>query len=88
MVAVSELDSEKNYNLKRLCKMARAWKNKHGVGMGGLLIDTLAYNFLKSTTDYDDKSYLYYDCMSRDFLSIFRNCPSRITMLHPEAANE
>ena len=42
-----DLDREKNNNLRRLCKMARAWKNKHGVVMGGLLIDTCAYNFLK-----------------------------------------
>ena len=65
--AMSEFVTQKNKNLRRLCKMARAWKNKHGVGMGGLLIDTLAYNFLKSTNDYDDKSFLYYDWLSRDF---------------------
>lgn len=77
MAEISELDSEKNGNLKRLCKMARAWKNKHGVGMGGLLIDTLAYNFLKSTTDYDDKSYLYYDWMSRDFFKYLSELPKQ-----------
>lgn len=64
---ISRLDTLKNYNLKPLCKMARAWKNKHGVVMGGLLIDTLAYNFLNSTNEYDNKGYLYYDYMSRDF---------------------
>ena len=47
--AMSEFDGQKNKNLRRLCKMVRAWKNKHGVGMGGLLIDTLAHNFLKAT---------------------------------------
>ena len=57
----------KNRNLRRLCKMARAWKNKHGVAMGGLLIDTLAYNFLESTHEYDNRSYYYYDYLSRDF---------------------
>jgi Adenylyl/Guanylyl and SMODS C-terminal sensor domain/Second Messenger Oligonucleotide or Dinucleotide Synthetase domain len=67
MSAVTERDAEKNSNLKRLCKMARAWKNKHGLEIGGLLIDTLAFNFLGSTTDYDTKSYLYYDWLSRDF---------------------
>lgn len=35
--------------------------------MGGLLIDTLAYNFLKSTTYYDEKSFAYYDEMCKDF---------------------
>jgi Second Messenger Oligonucleotide or Dinucleotide Synthetase domain/Adenylyl/Guanylyl and SMODS C-terminal sensor domain len=67
MDAVADLDALKNSNLRRLCKMARAWKNKHGVGMGGLLIDTLAYNFLDSTSVYDTKSFLYYDFLSRDF---------------------
>jgi hypothetical protein len=75
--AMSEFVSEKNNNLRRLCKMARAWKNKHGVGIGGLLIDTLAHNFLKSTNDYDDKSYLYYDYMSRDFFSYLKDLPKQ-----------
>jgi len=67
MEAVLELDNKKNQNLKRLCKMARAWKNKHGLEMSGLLIDTLAYNFFESTEEYDSRSYLYYDWLSRDF---------------------
>lgn len=68
-----EIDEVKNFvnnktnNFRHLCKMARAWKNKHGVGIGGLLIDTLAYNFLNSTTEYDNKSHIYYDWMCRDF---------------------
>lgn len=81
--AVSDLDKEKNSNLRRLCKMARAWKNKHGVQMGGLLIDTLAYNFLKSTTEYDDKSYLYYDWMTRDFFKYLSELPEQEYYLAP-----
>lgn len=77
MKAMKEFDVEKNRNLRRLCKMARAWKNKHGVGMGGLLIDTLAYNFLKDTSDYDTKSYLYYDFMSRDFFKYLAEQPNQ-----------
>lgn len=77
MDAIATKDATKNSNLRRLCKMARAWKNKHGVGMGGLLIDTLAYNFLSSTTDYDDKSYLYYDWMSRDFFKYLSEEPDQ-----------
>lgn len=75
--AMSEFDTQKNKNLRRLCKMARAWKNKHGVGMGGLLIDTLAHNFLKSTSDYDDRSFLYYDFMSRDFFAYLKDLPKQ-----------
>ncbi len=75
--AMSEFVTQKNKNLRRLCKMARAWKNKHGVGTGGLLIDTLAHNFLKSTTDYNDKSFLYYDWMSRDFFKYLADQPNQ-----------
>lgn len=68
---------QKNKNLRRLCKMVRAWKNKHGICMGGLLIDTLAYNFLESTSNYDDKSFLYYDWMSRDFFEYLMKEPEQ-----------
>lgn len=74
---VSSADKDKNQNLRRLCKMARAWKNKHGVAMGGLLIDTLAYNFLKSTDYYDDKSFSYYDWLSRDFFQYLSELPEQ-----------
>lgn len=77
MTAIADMDAEKNCNLRSLCKMARAWKNKHGVGMGGLLVDTLAYNFLKSTNEYDSKSYLYYDFMSRDFFEYLSGLPDQ-----------
>ena len=74
---ISSADKDKNQNLQRLCKMARAWKNKHGVAMGGLLIDTLAYNFLKSTDYYDDKSFSYYDWLSRDFFQYLSELPEQ-----------
>ena len=55
-----------NGNLKRLCRMLRAWKNKHTVLMSGILLDTTAYRFLLSY-GYADKSYEYYDWMARDY---------------------
>lgn len=81
--AIADLDKDKNYNLRRLCKMVRAWKNKHGLEMGGLLIDTLAYNFLNSTKDYDDKSYLYYDLLVRDFFKYLAELPHQDYYLAP-----
>jgi hypothetical protein len=77
IAAMKKVNGEKNRNLRRLCKMARAWKNKHGLAMGGLLIDTLAHNFLRSTTEYDEKSYLYYDYMSRDFFKYLADLPDQ-----------
>lgn len=77
MAELSTKDATKNYNLKRLCKMARAWRNKHGLEMGGLLVDTLAYNFLSQTTEYDDKSFLYFDWLSRDFFHYLWKLPEQ-----------
>lgn len=61
-----------NKNLKRLCRMARAWKQKCSVSMSGILIDTLAYRFIHDW-QYKDKSYLYYDYMSRDFFEYLKD---------------
>lgn len=55
-----------NNNLVQLCRMARAWKRKWDVPISGLLIDTLAYQFIENWA-HRDKSYFYYDLMSRDF---------------------
>ena len=57
-----------NGNLVPLCRMMRSWKNKWDVPIGGLLVDTLAYQFIDGW-QYKDKSYLYYDYMCRDFFS-------------------
>jgi hypothetical protein len=65
--AVSFRDIITNGNMKRLCKMMRAWKANWYVPMGGLLIDTLADRFL-SSWKYASESFLYYDWMTRDFL--------------------
>lgn len=55
-----------NGNLKQLCQMLRSWKSKHTVLMSGILLDTTAYRFLVDY-EYADKSYSYYDWMSRDY---------------------
>ena len=81
--AISDLDNQKNKNLRRLCKMIRAWKNKRNVVMSGILIDTLAYKFLNSTNDYDDKSFLNYDCMVRDFFKYISELPKQEYFLAP-----
>ena len=73
--AMSSMNSSTNKNLKRLCRMARAWKETCNVSLNGILIDTLAYKFIKDW-EYKDKSYLYYDFMSRDFFEYLKNIPT------------
>lgn len=75
IAAVNARNQDTNKNLKRLCRMARAWREKNSVSMSGILIDTLAYNFI-GTWEYKDKSYMYYDYMSRDFFKYLKNIDS------------
>ena len=46
IAAINSLNKKSDGNLKSLCRMTRAWKDKAGVSLPGLLIDALAYNFL------------------------------------------
>ena len=64
--AIKDRNAFCNNNLIPLCQMMRAWKNKWSVPIGGLLIDTLAYQFIIGW-GYKDKSYTYYDYMCREF---------------------
>jgi hypothetical protein len=72
IATIKENNELTNKNLIRLCRMTRAWRNKWNVPMGGLLIDTLANNFLINWK-YKEKSYMYYDWMSRDFFAYLSN---------------
>lgn len=64
--AIRDRNSNTNGNLVQLCRLMRAWKSTWNVRIGGLLVDTLAYQFIE-TWPYRDKSYLYHDYMSRGF---------------------
>jgi hypothetical protein len=55
-----------NRNLKYLCRMMRVWRDVHSVPMSGMLIDTLAYQFIEGWA-HRDKSFFYHDYMARDF---------------------
>lgn len=76
MDEVSSMDDLTNGNLRDLCKMGRAWKNKHGLKMGGLLLDTLAYQCISQTNDYDETSYGSHDQMVADFFHYLANEPT------------
>jgi hypothetical protein len=64
--AIRSRNAACNNNLVPLCRMMRSWKRKWDVPIGGLLIDALAYQFIENYANRD-KSFFYYDLMSRDF---------------------
>lgn len=78
ILAINEMNQKYSAKVKDLGKMARAWKEKCNVPIPGILIDTLAYNFI-STWENNDKSFLYYDFMTRDFLNYLSKMDSKQT---------
>lgn len=64
--AINERSGETNQNLKYLGRMTRVWATNCLVPISGMLIDTLAYQFIENY-QYRDKSFLYHDYMARDF---------------------
>lgn len=66
IAAINSLGKAVRKNFKSLCRMTRVWKAYWGVPMKGALIDTLAFNFIRSW-DYRENSFVYHDWMARDF---------------------
>ena len=66
-----------NGNLKRLCQMLRAWKTKNSILMSGMLLDTTAYRFMQDYK-YSDKSYAYYDWLSRDYFKYLKENADKV----------
>lgn len=81
--AVNELNSRSNRNLKRVCKMLRAWKEAQGAPMSGMLIDTLVHGFFKGNTTYDARSYAAYPELLRDVFSHLSRLPRQDYWLAP-----
>jgi len=59
-------------NLVELSRMARAWRDCNSVSISGMLIDTLAYQFIGGWA-HRAESYLYYDYLTRDFFNFLAN---------------
>jgi hypothetical protein len=84
--AMTAMNQATNCNLIRLCRMVRAWKKKNNIPIDGILIDTLAYNFI-SQWEYNKESYLYYDWMSRDFFQYLSNIDSNRSYWYAPGSN-
>ena len=62
--------------------MLRAWKNTHNVLMSGILLDTTAYRFLLNY-EHADKSYTYYDWLSRDYFKFLLDHAEQVNWEKP-----
>jgi len=78
MEVFSQRNAACNYNLVELSRMVRAWRDTNNVSMSGMLIDTLAYQFI-DTWAHRDKSYFYYDFLTRDFFNFLAGLSTQQT---------
>ena len=60
-------------NFRHIANMLRAWKNKQGFKFGGLLIDTLTYNFLNSKTEYRNIGFDSYLDMTKELFKYLKD---------------
>jgi hypothetical protein len=81
--AVNELDTVTNGNLKDVSKMLRAWKNKAGVGIGGLLIDTFSYNFFSQSNKFNAATYSMYPDLFLDLFAYLGALPEQEYWMAP-----
>ncbi|MGE5626725.1 MAG: nucleotide-binding domain-containing protein [Solirubrobacterales bacterium] len=61
-----------NDNFKYISNMLRAWKNKQSFKFGGLLIDTVTYDFLNSNEDYKTIDFGDYLNMTKDLYNYLK----------------
>lgn len=78
IAAIASRSNSTNKNLKHLCRMMRIWRDYQSVPMSGMLIDTLAYQFIENW-QYRDKSFFYHDFMARDFFDYMSQIPETQT---------
>ena len=64
--------AESNNVFIHICNMLREWKNNIGFKFGGLLIDTLTYNFLNSNTSYKSATFSDYLDIVKDIFSYLK----------------
>ncbi|MGE6504260.1 SMODS domain-containing nucleotidyltransferase [Bacillus wiedmannii] len=65
------VDTDTHY--RYICNMMRAWKNEAGFKFGGLLIDTLVYDFFEEYADYKECSFEDYLPILKDLFAYLKN---------------
>jgi hypothetical protein len=66
-------NTETDGNFINVCHMLRAWKNKKGFKFGGLLIDTLTYNFFNDNNTYKNVGFDSYLDMMKEVFKYLKN---------------
>lgn len=85
---INSFNQTTNGNLKNLAKIVRAWKNKCGVKICGLLIDTLCYEFLQERKDHQITSFSNYDILVQDFFKYLKDYDTNRKFWYAPGSNQ
>lgn len=77
IAATKECSDRTSTNMRHLARMVRAWKNANGVNIGGLVIDTLVYNFFEQTDEFNYANTDSFALLSRDFFAFLKDEPEK-----------
>lgn len=74
-------------NLIFLCRASRIWRATHKVPISGILIDTLAHEFIHHSL-YRHKNNQFQDCLFRDFMGFLAQCDREQPWWYAPASTE
>jgi|SRR5690625_93342 len=75
-------------NYKYVCNLIRSWKNNQGFIFGGLLIDTLVYNFFNDNDDYKSATFQDYLKLLKDLFYYLNKCNKEQKYWHALGSNQ
>lgn len=89
-----ELDAAKHMNgdtggtYRKVCRMMRAWRNKQGAPMSGILLDSVLYEFFVEHTNYNNTSYSDYPALLLDVFTYMANAPDKEFWVVPGSGSQ
>ena len=85
--ATQVMNDDTGGSYRRVCRMLRAWRNKHGAPMSGILLDTVVYAFFKEHPGYVNVSYSNYPRLLLDVFTYLANAPEKETWTAPGSSS-
>ncbi|SEB27495.1 nucleotidyltransferase [Paenibacillus sp. 276b] len=67
------INDETNDHYRHICNMIRAWKNEQGFKFGGLLIDTLVYDFFNEKAERKNIKFTDYLATFKELFEYLKN---------------
>lgn len=77
LATTQSMNDDTGGTYRRTCRMLRAWRNKQGAPMSGMLLDTVLYEFFEEHPHYANTSYSDYPALLLDVFTYMANAPEK-----------